>query len=378
VTHVEDGLEQFAVCDTKTFTFGQGATITATTIYSKEAGYGWLQPTNITLTDGDGYVAGTNYRTTDTTNTIYEYPTFLLDVPVGIYEVTIVQGTNGIDAAVNGAYVEGNMYSVRWSTEGFSVSFTEPSESSYIWTKAGENKTSTVQTAVADGQLTVNFATWLKDDGTSGQTYVKEISVKRLPREIGRSKKPTLRFIGDSTLAKYPPEDGGTWAEIPERTGWGEDFTMGKFVDDAVALVNRAVAGSSLASYVYDGHYNDFFLNSRPGDTVIIESGINDSAIGRRFSDATQFETRLRYLIDSCQAFGLDIILSSGTSSSTIYTEKMEVLATEYGLPYVDLLGKLNAYLSASKVGTGDVTVDGTHLNRVGGVVAAQIVKFIV
>ena len=372
--YVVDGLDKFAVGETKTFTFGQGATMTAATVYSQETGYGWMQPTNITLTDGDGYVAGTNYRTADTSNTTYEYPTFVMDVPVGIYEVTIVQGTNGTDAAVNGAYVEGNMYSVRWSTEGFAVSFTEPSEGSYIWTAAGETKTSTVQTAVADGQLTVNLATWLKDDGTSGQTYVKEISVKRVEQKIAHSSAPTLRFIGDSTLAKYPPEDGGTWTPIPERTGWGQDFSMGKFVDDSVVLVNKAVAGSSLASYVYDGYYNDFFLNSHPGDTVIIESGINDSATGRRYSDATQFETRLRYLIDSCQAFGLDVIISSGTSSSTTYTAKMEALAAEYGLPYVDLLGKWNAYLSAIGAGSGDVTVDGTHLNRVGGVVAAQLV----
>lgn len=371
----EEGLDEFPVGRTVTYTFGDGGKIKAGTVYEEKAGYGWQQSSKISLTDGADYVAGTNYRTTGSaTEAEYEYPTFVMDVPAGIYEVNIVQGTDGTEKAVNGAYVEGNMYSVRWSSEGFSTSFSEPSKDSYIWTEAGQTRKSKVETAVADGQLTIELATWLTDAGESGTTYIKEISVTRKQQITAYSDQPTLRFIGDSTLAKYPPEDGGTWTPIPERTGWGEEFTMGRFVDDETVLVNKAVAGSSLKSYLYDGYYNDFFLTSHPGDTVIIESGINDSASGRRYSDGADFEKGLRYLIESCQAFGLDVIISSGTSSSTTYTAKMEALADEFGLPYVDLLNLWNAYLNERNLGSGDVTVDGTHLNRVGGVVAAQIV----
>ncbi len=64
----------------------------------------------------------------------------------------------------------------------------------------------------------------------------------------------------------------------------------------------------------------------------MIEGGINDSAAGRRYSDATDYEKYLRYYIDSCQAFGLDVVISSGTSSGTIYTEAMKKVAPDQEL----------------------------------------------
>ncbi len=376
----QDGLDQMPIGTTLDFIFGSDAVSTeqktavkAGTVYSDETGYGFAAPSNITLTDGKDYVAGNNYRSGDEIP-VYEYPTFQVKVPVGVYEVTIIQGTNGTDDAVNGAYVEGNKYSVRWSSQAFATSYTEPTADSWIYTKAGEVKTSTVETAVADGQLTINLATSLTNEGESGTTYIKEIIVTRKEQITDPSEAPTLRFIGDSTLAKYPPEDGGTWTPIPERTGWGEDFSMGRFVDESVQLVNKAVAGSSVKSYIYDGYLNDFLLNSHPGDTVIIEGGINDSAAGPRFSTAEEFKATMAYVIDCCEAFGLDVILSAGTSSATTYTEPMQALAQERELHYVDLLNLWTAYQSATGKKQGDMTVDGTHLKRVGAIVAAQLV----
>ncbi len=378
--YVEDDIETVPHGTTWTYKFGTSVEVAegevavkADTAYTAEAGYGW-EANSVTLTDGETYVAGNNVRTTSEAGIVtWEYPTFLVDVPVGVYDVKIVQGTNGTDDAVNGAYVEGWMYASRWSNVNFGTSYDEPAEDSWIKTEAGKTQESTVTVAVPDGQLTIDLATSLTNEGVSGTTYIKEIVITRKEQITAESENPTLRFIGDSTLAKYPPTDDGTWTPIPERTGWGEEFSMGKFVDESVVLVNKAVAGSSLKSYIYDGYYNDFFLNSNPGDTVIIESGINDSAGGRRYSDDAEFEAGLRYLIESCQAFGLDVIISSGTSSAGNYTAKMEALATEFNLPYVDLLGQWGTYKAATGT-TDSLTVDGTHLKRVGGIVAAQLV----
>ncbi|MBE5960190.1 MAG: hypothetical protein E7256_02190 [Lachnospiraceae bacterium] len=378
-SYAEAGLDEFPLGETRSFTFGtkeseNAVLVGADTVYTKETGYGWQNADTIVLTEGDGYVAGNNVRTSNGTNVTYDYPTFTLDVPAGFYEVKLVQGSDTEDSVV-GAYVEGNTYSVRWSKEGFSTSFTEPSAASYITTAKGTRKESTVKTAVADGTLTIQLATSLTDSGVSGTTYINSIEVTRVASNVAESTSPTLRFIGDSTVATYPPEDGGTWTPIPERTGWGSDFAMSQFMDDEVVLVNKAVAGSSIKSYLADGYYNDFFLSANAGDTVIIEGGINDSAVGRRYNDAAGYETYLRYFIDSCQTFGLDVVISSGTSSASTYTEVMERLAKEYGLPYIDLLGEYNAYKNRiSSAAQGDLTVDGTHLARVGGVLAAQIV----
>ncbi len=374
----EAGLEEFPLGETKKFTFGnaeaEGAIKTGMAAYTKEAKYGWQNVPSIILAQEADAILCNNVRTAAGNNVTYDYPTFLVDVPVGFYEVTIEQGTEAQDT-INGAYVEGNMYSVRWSTENFSTAFEEPQASSYLVTPKGAVKTNTVKTAVADGTLAIQLATSLTNEGESGKTAIRSISVRRVSSNVEESLKPTLRFIGDSTVANYPPEDDGVWTPIPERTGWGTDFAMARFMSEEVMLVNKAVAGSSVKSYLADGYYNDFFLTARPGDTVIVEGGINDSAAGRRYSDAADYEKYLRYYIDSCLSFGLDVIISSGTSSAVTYTAVMEKLAEEYKLTYINLLGQFSSYKDTMTViAQGDLTVDGTHLARGGAVLAAQIV----
>ncbi len=367
--YTDAGTDVFPIGETKTYKFGTAGNVKSFTAYSKDTGFGWDKLENVKLKSGRDYIAGTNYL--DSTAHTWEYPRFVVDVPTGVYDVTIIQGTNGTEKAVNGAYVEGNMYSVRWSSEDFATSYAMPSESSWIYTEPGEEKVSNVKTAVADGQLTIDFATSLTDENVSGMTYIKEVRVTRAEQITEPSAAPTLRFIGDSTLAKYPPEDGGVWTPIPERTGWGEEFSMGKFVDDSVVLVNKAVAGSSIKSWVYDGYLNDFLLTSHPGDTVIIEGGINDSADGRRKSTSAEFEQYLQYFVDVLQAFGLDVIISSGTKSTADYTTPMKTVSEKNNLHYVDLITKWNSYKSSV-----NLTVDGTHLNRLGGILAAQMVAY--
>ncbi len=373
--------------DTLTFRFGSPGErepenpvfpVSSATLYSPLSGFGWEAREKVRLFDGPGYVAGTNARREsrdregNLTRVEWEYPSFTLDVPPGVYEVRLLQVTDGRQRAVNGACLQGNLYAVRWFEGGIPTSYAEPLEKDWVWTQAGGTRESLCLTAVPKGRLKIQLTTWLKDSGESGVFYLREISVTRKEQISQPSPRPTLRFIGDSTLAKYPPQDGGPWAPIPERTGWGEDFSMGKFTDRELMLDNSAVAGSSLKSYLYEGFFNDFFLRSHPGDAVIIESGINDNAPGRRFSDAGEFEERLRYLLECCQAFGLKVVLSSGTGSAPEYVERIAALAEEYRLPYVELLRLWQEYLKARS--PLDLTVDGVHLKRVGGIVAAQLV----
>lgn len=238
---------KFEINKTKDFTFGTSAVAGKTlvgknTIYSEESGFGWQEMAGITLDESENCVYGNNVRTASGSSVSYDYPTFVMDVPAGIYEVTLVQGSDTTDT-VNGAYIEGNMYAVRWNEENFSTAFTEPSQDKNIVTPAGVDRSSTVTTAVADGQLTIQLATSLTDDGISGTTAIKAISIKRVPQITEDSENPTLSFIGDSTVATYPPDDGGTWTPIPERTGWGSEFAMRQFVGENVDIVNKAVAG---------------------------------------------------------------------------------------------------------------------------------------
>ncbi|MCM1046486.1 MAG: hypothetical protein NC417_13350 [Candidatus Gastranaerophilales bacterium] len=365
-----------------TFRFGTapspgGCNICASTLYNPQIGYGFLPPSHVKLWDDTDCVCGSNVRieVTDAEGkagrVTWEYPTFLADVPVGVYQVRLLQTAKDI-RTVNGACIQGNLYAVKWFQEGIPASYAEPMEKNWIWTNPGEIRESVCTVAVTDGQLKIELATWLKDNGESGVTCLKELSITRLERAKQPSLRPTLRFVGDSTLAKYPPQDGGTWMPIPERTGWGEDFSMGRFADEELILDNLAVAGSSLKSYRYEGFLNEFFLNCHPGDSVIIESGINDNAPGRRFSTAAEFEAGLKDLIEGCLAFDLQPILCSGTSSALEYVEKIASLAAEYGLPYVDLLHLWETYLADRA--PLDLTVDGTHLSRIGGIVAAQLV----
>ena len=91
----------------------------------------------------------------------------------------------------------------------------------------------------------------------------------RLPRPAD-PKLPSLVLIGDSTV-RNGRGDGvnGEW-------GWG-DFLPPYFATDRMNIVNRAVGGTGVRSYVTAGHWEATLALIKPGDVVMIQFGHNDN-----------------------------------------------------------------------------------------------------
>jgi lysophospholipase L1-like esterase len=82
---------------------------------------------------------------------------------------------------------------------------------------------------------------------------------------------PSIVLIGDSTVRNGRGDgEGGQW-------GWGD--SLGAFFDpDKVNIVNRAVGGLSSRTFLTQGHWDRALNLIKPGDTVVMQFGHNDSS----------------------------------------------------------------------------------------------------
>lgn len=138
----------------------------------------------------------------------------------------------------------------------------------------------------------------------------RRISVSPLP-QAAPGPLPTLYTLGDSTVKSYVYEEN-------IMSAWGQIFD--DFFDSAQAtVVNYAMGGRSLATLYREGRANDLFLNARPGDYLLLQSGHNDEARGPldgpdarygRGNTEETFAARLEnYFIPAARAMGLHLIL---------------------------------------------------------------------
>ena len=349
--------------------FKFGKDILSTTYYDSNVGYGWVRPSHITISDTKDYCFGNNYRSKEDTPT-YEYPTFLVDLPNGIYDVTVTFCTNGKEDAVNGAYINDWIYAIPWTTTEYPANFEEPSPDTYIYTAVNTTNVQTTKIPVTNGRLKIEFASFITNEGISGLVYIKELSILDCHRSLATSKHPTINFLG-CTLGKYPSEN---WIPIPERIGWAENFAFKRFTDGNVSLANYGIYGSSTKSYIYNGDFTHFLLSCHEGDTCVIESGVNDQTDGRRHSSPKELETYLQIQIDACIAFGQKVILISGLLSPSDYTEAIRRVAIKNNLPFINLMAHFQDYLYKTGKVFRDLTVDGFHLRRIGAIIAARFV----
>jgi lysophospholipase L1-like esterase len=79
---------------------------------------------------------------------------------------------------------------------------------------------------------------------------------------------PTLRLIGDSTMADKPDPEHN-----PER-GWGQ--ALPAFVTGGATVKNYAVNGRSTKSFIDQGRWDAVLADLKPGDYVFIQFGHND------------------------------------------------------------------------------------------------------
>lgn len=385
--------ETFPVGSTMKFDFGtldQKAvdgyiSIDKDDLYEETKGYGWQSfegswggmyesfAQDEILGDGIKY---DNIRNQVSSSVVeYSYPTFTVDLPNGLYDVRIIQGSK-LTEYVSGAYLNGNMNAVKWSTEEWADAYTEPSEASWIESKPNEWRDNTVRVAVYDGKLTVELATSLTNDGTSGTGIINAMEITRVQQQAA-SEQPRIRFIGDSTVATYPPYDQPDLTPIPEQTGWGSELANRQFFADNVIIDNKGRGGYSARNFIYKGDFNRFFVDARPGDTVMIEWGINETAGGRRFIDNKTpgpFKEYLMKYVNAVRAFGGTPVLVTPHTGNGNFMKYMRELAAEENILLIDMNPQFAAYKKAVPAASSYLTVDGTHPSRVGGILCAQII----
>lgn len=385
--------ETFPVGSTMKFDFGNSSqepvdgyiSVSGYDRYDEAKGYGWqpfdgqlsgsseMDPPDAIRGDGINY---NNIRTQVSSSVVeYSYPTFTVDLPNGLYDVRIIQGGKW-NEYVSGAYLNGNMNAVKWSTEEWADAYTEPSEASWIESKAGEWRDNTVRVAVYDGKLTVELATSLTNDGVSGMGRINAMEITRVEQQAA-SEQPRIRFIGDSTVATYPPYDQPDLTPIPEQTGWGSELANRQFFADNVIIDNKGRGGYSARNFISKGDFNRFFVDAKPGDTVMIEWGINETAAGRRFIDnktPAPFKEYLMKYVNAVRAFGGTPVLVTPHTGNGNFMKYMRELAQEENILLIDMNPQFAAYKKAVPAASSYLTVDGTHPSRVGGILCAQII----
>ena len=338
--------------------------VTPQTAYDPAVGYGWLNDERITVTAGDSGNANALKSDWVTGNTVQDgaditapanaedgdyihfvYPTFVVDLPNGIYTVKTIQGDYNT-STVTGAIVE--------DMRAFAPYYKSlPNESSIPTsvntTAAGSFKETTKQVAVYDGQLTIELT------GTNSRLNAVEISKVSFVSEATAGAKPTVYICSDSTAY-------GSATNKPE-TGWGNHIA--DYMTDDVIVNNTAMGGKSARDYLADSLFNDNVMTKiKPGDYVLIQFGHNDCTPVRpnRYSNPAEFKEWLAKYVDAVRAFGATPILV--TPPNRGYTENGNMITGgKYTTPGTTFLNSFQAWTDAQRELAAEKDVDLIEFN---------------
>ncbi len=216
------------------------------------------------------------------------------------------------------------------------------------------------------------------------------------------SSKPTVYFIGDSTMADYDP------AVYPNQRGWGQMFR--NFIVGDINFVNAARNGRSTRSFCTgsDSLWAGVRNKLNQGDYVFVQFAHNDEKLnglsdtvatgGVATAPWSDYQNYLRKYVHETRNKGAIPVLVTpivrcyfsgnyitnkgkhnlGTDDSTLnYVRALKAVARELSVPLIDhttltcnlaeSMGPTNAY------STIYVTTDQTHLNPTGAMLYAQL-----
>ncbi|WP_134684092.1 rhamnogalacturonan acetylesterase [Brevibacillus migulae] len=283
--------------------------VTSATRYSKELGYGYVNHV-LSLDEDlrDTLPGGCHVPAVDS---------FLVDVPDGIYKV--------------------------------SVTFGHPHVPSVTTVKCGTGKVLVWEKEVDAGHTEVESFTIRVDQPPFSIAFVgpaPHVSFLMLePTDT-----PTIFLAGDSTVTdqvsgQYPC------------TGWGQVLPL--FFHDGIAVSNHARSGRSSKSFIAEGRLENIWRQIRPGDYVLIQFGHNDQKTDERGTDPfTSYPEYLQVYLDGAKKAGAIPVLvtpvhrrhfdESGKLVDTHgpYLEAMRQVAEEEQVPLIDLAAKSKRFLA--------------------------------
>lgn len=140
----------------------------------------------------------------------------------------------------------------------------------------------------------------LRESGLIGP--VRLVPVKTFDPAARKQTKPTVFFIGDSTVRNVT---------TPGLLGWGEPL-IDLFDSDKINVVNRALGGRSSRTFITEGLWDKVLSELKPGDFVLMQFGHNDGG--------SLYQGRARASLKGIGEETEDVILEATGKPETVHT----------------------------------------------------------
>lgn len=257
---------------------------------------------------------------------------------------------------------------------------------------AGENLIR-LTSATAEGGPNIDYLRTEWTDEPIAETYIPQPEPDPQPVPSNT----TIYIAGDSTVQSYRE------SYAPQQ-GWG--YYLGEHFSDNVTVSNHAIAGRSSKSFYDNGRLQTILDSIQPGDYLMVQFAINDSAASNeeRYAPVCgnvdnpaegSYEWYMTQYIKGAQEKGATPILvttviglgayanNTFSNSYTSYCDACKQLAAKYNCPCIDLnslmvshynnVGYDTAY-TYHMISTGNGSTDKTHFTETGASVVAGLV----
>lgn len=343
-----------AVASSYKFDFGGGSVasgyigVGATERYTRIKGYGFNATRNLknVVSAGKGINSDAVQIMTEGTKST---DTFNLDLPNGLYEVTVTLGDT-----VKSNVVAEEVYQIMDMT--------------------GTNPKDKFQIPITDGQL--NLVVTSSAKGTA--STISSLEIVQLSENPVTNR--TIYVGGDSTVSNYYP------LMTSERGGWGQ--MLFRYLEkDKFQIRNMSSGGQASRGFRNDGQLEAITKYIKPGDYFILQLGINDNHPKSTITEE-EFKINMRDMIQQIKARGATVILSTPQGLATDFNEigvhsddykwyrnTILALAAEEDTLLVDLNILSSAYYTAigPEATSALFLADGLHPTRAGAKELARI-----
>lgn len=322
--------------------------------YSKETGFG--------LTSAD-YSINSNGCKADSAP-------IKVDLPAGFYDVTVYRlGGGRADIYSCGRLIANNTTSTSAQNRGGASALMEIPGIKH-----------------SGGSMDITFG------NTSGNNErIASLKIARVPEKY---RKPVIWIAGDSEASNYYPFDIDGNDLESERimiTGFGQQLS--KLLSDKYSVSNYGQPSATVKTW-YDECFDSVNELMQPGDTLLVDFGINDSVSSSNKLTADEMMAQMKLIFDSAKAKGVKTILISPvyngkyqhrtyfTYDAASDTNSMYNFAEENGIDCIDLNKYTQLYVNKAEEMTGDENwrtnnyhvSDNLHLTQHSALLAASFI----
>ncbi len=322
------------------FDFGSGKVasgyrqVLPTTVYSKELGYGFLDPAAISSIDRGGDDAlRCDFCTSD------KPFFFTVDVSEGNYRVTITLGDQ-ISESITTVKAESRRLMLKkvqtlpgeFETRTFIVNVRNSQIAGGGQVRLKDREIGVVHW---DNQLTLQFS--------NKNPCVYAIEITKVDDAI------TVYLAGDSTVTDQTREPWASWGQM-----------LPRFFKPDVAIANHAESGESLKSFIGERRLEKILSQIKAGDYLFIQFAHNDQKPGSAHVEPfTTYKEHLKLFINEARKHGATAVLvtsmhrrrfdAEGKIINTLgdYPEAMRQTATGENVALIDLNAMSKVFFEA-------------------------------